>query len=100
MSEPVADEAGLTVSQPIADEAGGPTVTLITRMGCHLCDEARATVADTCRGRGIDWVELDVDADPERRAEYGDLVPVVLVNGREHAHFRVDPAVLRRAVEA
>jgi glutaredoxin len=85
----------------VTDPALGPVppVTLITRAGCHLCEEARAVVARVCSDRGLRWVELDVDGDPERRAEYGDLVPVVLVNGREHAHFRVDAGRLAAALE-
>lgn len=73
-------------------------VTLITRAGCHLCEDARSVLSQVCGARGIGVEVLDVDADPELRAEYGDLVPVVLVNGREHAHFRVDPAALVRAL--
>jgi glutaredoxin len=76
-----------------------PSVTLVTRVGCHLCDEARAVVARVCADRHLRWVEVDVDSDPERRAEYGDLVPVVLVDGREHAHFRVDAGRLAAALE-
>jgi hypothetical protein len=80
-------------------EPPGAQVTLITRAGCHLCDEARSVVVAVCLPRGIPIDELDVDADPQLRAEYGDLVPVVLVNGREHAHFRVEPGPLVRALD-
>jgi glutaredoxin len=79
-------------------ERSGTRVTLITRAGCHLCDDARSVVAGVCLPRGIPVDELDVDADPQLRAEYGDLVPVILVNGREHAHFRVEPGRLVRAL--
>jgi hypothetical protein len=46
----------------------------------------------------VAFEELDADDDPERRAEYGDLVPVVLVGGREVAHLRVDPSELSAAL--
>jgi hypothetical protein len=39
---------------------------------------------------------VDVDTDPELRAEYGDRVPVVLLDGREHSYFTVDVPRLRR----
>jgi hypothetical protein len=39
--------------------------------------------------------EIDVDADPDLRAEYGDRVPVVLLDGREHSYFTVDVVRLR-----
>ena len=41
-------------------------------------------------------VAVDVDADPELQAEYGDRVPVVLLDGREHSYFTVDVPRLRR----
>jgi hypothetical protein len=40
--------------------------------------------------------EVDVDTDPELQAEYGDRVPVVLLDGREHSYFTVDVPRLRR----
>jgi hypothetical protein len=39
---------------------------------------------------------VDVDTDPELQAEYGDRVPVVLLDGREHSYFTVDVDRLRR----
>ena len=56
-------------------------------------------VADEARLAGVDWVAVDVDSDPELRADFGDLVPVVLVDGIEHAHYRVDPGRLRAALQ-
>ena len=41
-------------------------------------------------------MEVDVDTDPELQAEYGDRVPVVLLDGREHSYFTVDVDRLRR----
>jgi glutaredoxin len=73
-------------------------ITLLTRAGCHLCDDARGVVARIAAERDTGWAEVDVDGDPDLRARYGDLVPVVLVDGREHGHWRVDEDRLRRAV--
>lgn len=70
-------------------------VRVLTRAGCHLCAEAEAAVARVCAATGTGWDVLDVDTDPELRAEYGDQVPVVLLDGREHASFRVDEPRLR-----
>ena len=39
-----------------------------------------------------------MDGDPELRAEYGDLVPVVLVDGKELGYWRIEEARLRRAL--
>ena len=73
-------------------------VTLLSRVGCHLCDDARAEVARILAELGTPWDELDVDSDPGLRAEYGDRDPVVLLDGREHGYWRVEEARLRRAL--
>jgi hypothetical protein len=74
---------------------------LLTREGCHLCEEAAATLAQLAAEGGLEPPEsLDVDADPELQAEYGDRVPVVLLDGREHSYFAVDVPRLRRDLTA
>jgi glutaredoxin len=73
-----------------------PRLQLLTRVGCHLCESAAATLAGIAADAGLVPVEVDVDADPDLRAEYGDRVPVVLLDGREHSYFTVDEPRLRR----
>ncbi len=73
-------------------------VTLYSRGGCHLCDEARAVVADVCRELAEEYVEVDIDADPGLTARFGDEVPVTFVDGRPHDFWRVDPVRLRAAL--
>ena len=70
-------------------------VRLLTRVGCHLCDDAAEVLARVCAETGTGWDTVDVDSDDELRAEYGDQVPVVLLAGREHDSFRVDEERLR-----
>jgi hypothetical protein len=77
---------------------GAPRITLLTRVGCHLCDDARAVIVRVAAETGTGWRELDVDAEPARADEYGDRVPVVLVDGREHGYWRVEEARLRDAL--
>lgn len=79
---------------------GEPRVTLYTRADCHLCEEASAVIAAVTSELGASWRAVDVDADPENRAEYGDLVPVVLVDGVVLAYYRVEPDRLRQALLA
>ena len=79
---------------------GEPRVTLYTRADCHLCDAAGAVIAAVTSELGASWRAVDVDADPEDRAEYGDLVPVVLVDRVVLAYYRVEPDRLRRALLA
>ena len=73
-------------------------ITLITRAGCHLCEEAAADLQRLREELGFAYRELDVDADPARRAEYSDRVPVILLDGKEHGYWRVEQARLRRAL--
>ena len=71
---------------------------LLTRAGCHLCEVAGETLARIGAEAGLDPVAVDVDADPDLQAEYGDRVPVVLLDGREHSYFTVVVERLRRAL--
>jgi glutaredoxin len=69
---------------------------LLTRQACHLCDVATETLARIGAEAGTEPEAVDVDADPELQAEYGDRVPVVLLDGNEHSYFTVDVPRLRR----
>jgi hypothetical protein len=73
-------------------------VTLLTRSGCHLCDAARSDLSRICAELEVPWSELDVDTDRELRAEYGDRLPVIMVDGREHGFWRVEEDRLRKAL--
>ena len=77
-----------------------PRVTVITRVDCHLCEVAEAAVAQLAASESFTWTSVDVDADPDRQDRYGDRVPVILVDGREHGYWRVEPERLRAAVRA
>jgi len=74
-------------------------VTLLTRAGCHLCADARAVLARVANATGVRWVEVDVETAPELEAEYGDRLPVVLLDGVEHGYWRVEEARLLRDLE-
>jgi hypothetical protein len=73
---------------------------LLTRSGCHLCEVAAETVTRIGGELGLVPELVDVDGDDELRAEYGDRVPVVLLDGREHSYFTVDVDRLRRDLAA
>lgn len=77
-------------------------VTVVTRVGCHLCEAAEAEVAALAAELGFRVVvrDLDADLDDADRAKWADLVPVLLVDGREHGFWRVEPERLRAAVGA
>lgn len=81
-------------------ERAPAVVTLVTRAGCHLCEQAAPVVAREARRAGAVFQERDVDAAPEDRASYGDKVPVVLLDDVEHCYWQVDPEALRAALGA
>ena len=74
------------------------TVTLVTRQGCHLCAQAAPLVAREAARAGADYVERDVDESAQDVRTYGQKVPVVLLDGVEHAYWQVDPRALRAAL--
>lgn len=64
-------------------------ITLVTRPGCHLCDDARLILTDLQSERSFELVELSVDTDPELHAKFTDHVPVVLLDGAVIAYWTV-----------
>jgi len=75
-----------------------PRVLVISRTGCHLCDDALQVVAAVCAAAGEQYVVRDVDSDPDLRRRYTDQVPVTFVDGAQHDFWRVDPVRLTAAL--
>lgn len=75
-------------------------LTLLTTRECHLCDAARADLDRVARETGVDWSEVDVAGDVELAREYGDRLPVLLLDGREHGYWDVDVPRLKRDLKA
>jgi glutaredoxin-like protein DUF836 len=71
-----------------------PSLTLVVRAYCHLCDEMREAVQPLADNAGLALHEIDVDSDPALEARWGELVPVLLAGGRELCHYRLDRAAL------
>jgi glutaredoxin len=67
-------------------------VTVYTRVGCHLCDEAK----ELLERYGLEPELIDIDADPQLRERYTTCVPVVLIDGKERFRGRVNEFPLRR----
>ena len=71
-------------------------VTIYSRPGCHLCEEAKAQIAPLLKEFGARLTEINIDEDPELRARYDYDVPVIFLGARKAAKHRVDPAQFRR----
>ena len=81
------------------------TLTLIGKPDCHLCDVASevvdAVVAELpdAAAERIQIVEASIQDDPALYEQWWEKIPVVLIDGRLHAHWRVSPDRLREALE-
>jgi hypothetical protein len=73
-------------------------LTLYSRPGCHLCDEMKAVIARVVGEQAVDITleEVDISTDAELESRYGTEIPVLLVNGRKVAKYRVTEAELAR----
>ena len=63
-------------------------LTLYTRADCCLCEEMKAVIRRVARKVPLAVEEIDVDSAPDLRREYGDEVPVLLINGRKAIKYR------------
>jgi glutaredoxin len=75
-------------------------VELLTRAGCGICGRVGERLAELAAELGFELSSTDVDAaaaagNPALRAEYGDRLPVVLLDGREHSYWDIDEVRLR-----
>lgn len=74
-------------------------MTLLTRPGCHLCDDARQVVVGVLQELpDVTLEEKSIDDDDILLERYADEIPVVLIDGRVHNIWRVDAARLRAAL--
>ena len=76
------------------------TVEMMGKPGCHLCDDARAIVRTVLDDfPETEFVEHNILDDAEMFETMKDDIPIVVVNGRRHATWRVDAKEFRAAVE-
>ena len=73
-------------------------VVVLTKPGCHLCEDACAAVARVAAEVGVGWHEQDISDDAELTARWGEYVPVIVVDGEVHDWFRVREDRLRAAL--
>ena len=66
-----------------------PLVTLYTRAGCCLCDEAKRVLAEARRRTDFEYEEVDIDSDAELVRQYNDEVPVIAINGVKAFKYRI-----------
>ena len=81
------------------------SLTLIGKPGCHLCDDARTVVTrvmDDLESRpdapALTLDEVSILDDAALNAKYAEEIPVLLINGRVHNYWRIDPVRLTTAL--
>jgi Glutaredoxin-like domain (DUF836) len=94
-----------TSSDRAGPEQAGPEqadpahiITLLSRPGCHLCDDARTIIARVAADLGVSWTERDITQSADDMHEYGEMIPVILIDGIQHDFWRVDERRLRTAL--
>lgn len=77
-------------------------LTIYSRPGCHLCEVMKATVERAMRASGLDVSvdEIDISADADLEARYGIEIPVLMVDGKKAAKYRVSEWDVRRILAA
>jgi glutaredoxin len=75
------------------------SLTLYSRVGCHLCDVMKEQIEALASRYTFTLDVVDIDGDPKLREEYNWDVPVLLVDGKKIAKYRLDEAMLIRRLE-
>jgi len=75
-----------------------PRVRLLSKPGCHLCDDARAVIGQVCAELGEGYDEVDITRHDDLMARFGEQIPVTFVDGTQHDYWAVDPSRLRAAL--
>ena len=73
-------------------------ITLLTRPGCHLCDTAREVIVKVSADLGVPWEERDITRSAQDLHDYGDKIPVTLIDGVQHDFWHVSEQRLRAAL--
>jgi len=74
-------------------------VTVYSRHGCHLCDDAFNTLEPMRKELNFEIEVIDIDQDAELIKLYSDQVPVIHIDGQHHDFYKVDPVRFRSSLE-
>jgi glutaredoxin len=76
------------------------TLVIYSRPDCRLCDEMKAVVTHVQQSHPFELQEIDITTDPALEEAYGLEIPVLMIDGRKAAKYRVTEAELRRRLES
>lgn len=66
------------------------TLTLYTRVGCHLCEEMKQQLEPFQKQYGFSLNVVDIEADSYLKLRYGEKIPVLVAGERELCHYRLN----------
>ena len=74
-------------------------VQIYSRHGCHLCEDALLTLKLLQNELNLEIEEIFIDGDPDLEKKFGDQVPVIQIDHKQHDFYRVDPLRFRKSFE-
>jgi glutaredoxin len=75
-------------------------LTIYSRPGCHLCEEMKAVVGRVAQTIPLSLEEIDISTAPELETRYGLEIPVLFVEGKKAAKYRIAETELRKVLRA
>jgi hypothetical protein len=82
-----------------AQTHSGPDVTLYSKVGCHLCEEAKAAIAPLLREFHATLREIDIEGDATLTECFGYDIPVIYIGRKKAAKHRVNLEQFRRQLQ-
>ena len=73
-------------------------VVIYSKPGCHLCDEAKASIRAAGCGDKFTLIEINIETDPELMAKYRYDIPVIAIDGVATFIHRVEPTEFREKI--
>ncbi len=73
-------------------------LTIYSRPGCHLCDEMKAVINRVAQSIPLQLEEIDISTSRELEERYGLEIPVLMVEGKKAAKYRIGEEELRKVL--
>ena len=74
-------------------------VQIYSRHGCHLCEDALSTLKVLQKELNFEIEEIFIDGDPDLEKKFGEQVPVIQIEHKQHDFYRIDPLRFRKSFE-
>ena len=78
--------------------AATPRLTLYFREGCHLCDDMQAMLGELLDPNSFELESVDIDADPQLKTQYNELVPLLALGETELCRHFLDLKTVQQAL--